>query len=91
MNIVMKIIYHIKNVEKFVEMILFVRKFNYKNIFQLIVAVERDQLARLDDLYQRAKQNGVQDIKMVDSNQIKEIEPNCRVGFLIYNLFSIYL
>jgi len=40
-------------------------------------------LARLDDLFQRATQNGVPDIKMVDSDQIREIEPNCRVGLFV--------
>ncbi|CAF1378350.1 unnamed protein product [Adineta ricciae] len=50
----------------------------YRKCGKIIVAVERDQLARLDDLYQRAKQNGVQDVRMLDSNQIREIEPNCR-------------
>ncbi|CAF1093919.1 unnamed protein product [Adineta steineri] len=50
----------------------------YRKCGKIIVAVERDQLARLDDLFQRATQNGVQDLKMLDSNQIREVEPNCR-------------
>jgi L-2-hydroxyglutarate oxidase LhgO len=50
--------------------------------FQLVVAVEHDQLTRLDELFQRATQNGVQDIRMLDANQIREIEPNCRVSCL---------
>ncbi|CAF1100895.1 unnamed protein product [Rotaria sp. Silwood1] len=50
----------------------------YKKCGKLIVAVERDQLGRLDNLYRQATENGVQDIKMLDSKQIREIEPNCR-------------
>ncbi|CAF3763511.1 unnamed protein product, partial [Rotaria sordida] len=34
----------------------------YKKCGQLIVAVERDQLERLDNIYRQATENGVQDI-----------------------------
>ncbi|CAF3059695.1 unnamed protein product [Rotaria socialis] len=50
----------------------------YKKCGKLIVAVERDQLGRLENIYRQAIQNGVQDVKLLDSNQIRELEPNCR-------------
>lgn len=51
------------------------------------MAVERDQLARLDELYKRATINGVPDIKMIDADQIREIEPNCRVKIFDFCFF----
>ncbi|CAF0760627.1 unnamed protein product [Didymodactylos carnosus] len=53
-------------------------KIPYKKCGKLIVAVTPDQLPRLDDLYQRATQNGVKDVKMIDGKDIKHIEPNCK-------------
>lgn len=53
--------------------------------------MERDQLGRLDDLYQRATQNGVQDMKILNADQIREIEPNCRVrGNIFRRMKSTY-
>ncbi|CAF0852050.1 unnamed protein product [Rotaria sordida] len=37
----------------------------YKKCGKLIVAVERDQLERLDNIYRQATENGVQDVKML--------------------------
>ncbi|GAM18925.1 hypothetical protein SAMD00019534_021000, partial [Acytostelium subglobosum LB1] len=43
---------------------------------KLIVAVNDDELSRLDDIYQRGLTNGVPDLRMVDPAQMKEIEPH---------------
>ena len=49
----------------------------------MIVAVEPDQLPRLDVLYDRGLQNEVPDLRMVGPDEISQIEPNCVVGFLV--------
>jgi len=41
------------------------------------VATNPDQVKILDDLFDRGTKNQVPDLRLVDSNQIKEIEPNC--------------
>ena len=48
--------------------------------FQLIVAVEPEEIPRLDALFERGVQNGVKDLRVVGSAEIKEIEPNCTVS-----------
>ncbi|XP_049276230.1 LOW QUALITY PROTEIN: L-2-hydroxyglutarate dehydrogenase, mitochondrial-like [Rhipicephalus sanguineus] len=49
----------------------------YKNCSQLIVAVEPDEVPRLDVLEERGIKNGVKDLKRLDSREIKSVEPNC--------------
>ena len=48
-------------------------------LFQIIVAVEKKELPQLEKLYQRGLENGVKDLKILDSKQIKEVEPYCEV------------
>lgn len=50
----------------------------YKKCGKLIVAVAKEELPRLEDLYNRGIKNGVPDIQMVDGAKIKEIEPYCQ-------------
>jgi len=50
----------------------------YKKCGKLVVAVEKHELPRLDDLHERAMQNGVPDLQMIEGSQIKEIEPYCQ-------------
>jgi len=52
----------------------------------LIVAVDAEQVARLDNLYDRGVQNEVPDLKVVGSDEIREIEPNCVVNVFTYSL-----
>ena len=47
---------------------------------QLIVAVTPEEIPRLEGLFKRGNENGVKDLKMVESHQIKDYEPNCVVG-----------
>lgn len=42
------------------------------------MAVEQDEVERLDQLYVRAQKNGCT-VSMVDAKTIKEIEPHCQV------------
>ncbi|XP_067142027.1 L-2-hydroxyglutarate dehydrogenase, mitochondrial isoform X2 [Centruroides vittatus] len=50
----------------------------YKKCGKLIVAVDREELPRLDALYERGQKNSVKDLKVVNASEIREIEPNCQ-------------
>ncbi len=50
----------------------------YKNVGKLIVATEESELGRLDDLWVRGQQNGVEGLEKLDAAQIAEREPHCR-------------
>lgn len=45
---------------------------------KLIVATERQEVPRLLDLYDRGIQNGVKDLQLIESNEIRQIEPLCK-------------
>jgi L-2-hydroxyglutarate oxidase LhgO len=50
----------------------------YKNVGKLIVATEENELANLDELYQRGVANGIPGLEIVDEAGIREREPYCR-------------
>lgn len=50
----------------------------YKKVGKLIVATDKIELDRLKDLHDRALKNGVPDLRVVDENGIREIEPHCK-------------
>lgn len=50
----------------------------FKQIGKLIVATEENELGRLDDLWERGLQNGVEGLQMLDADGIREKEPHCR-------------
>ncbi|XP_053689306.1 L-2-hydroxyglutarate dehydrogenase, mitochondrial isoform X1 [Sabethes cyaneus] len=49
----------------------------YKKVGKLIVATNDIEVTRLNDLYERSLANNVPDVKLVDAEGIKEIEPYC--------------
>ena len=49
----------------------------YRNVGKLIVATERSELGRLEDLLNRGRQNGVDGLEMLDAVGIAEREPHC--------------
>ncbi|XP_005109885.1 L-2-hydroxyglutarate dehydrogenase, mitochondrial [Aplysia californica] len=49
----------------------------YKKCGKLIVAVDPDEVSRLEGLLERGQKNGVKDLRMVGPDEIKDIEPNC--------------
>ena len=51
---------------------------------QLIVAVNAEQVSRLDNLYDRGVKNEVPDLKVVGPDEIRDIEPNCVVNTMIF-------
>ncbi len=50
----------------------------YKQVGKLIVATDESELGRLDDLWVRGQQNGVEGLEMLDADGIREREPHCR-------------
>lgn len=52
----------------------------HKKCGKLIVAIEESQIKGLNDLYERGLENGTPDIKMINGNDIKTIEPYCKVS-----------
>ncbi|XP_060605399.1 L-2-hydroxyglutarate dehydrogenase, mitochondrial-like [Ruditapes philippinarum] len=49
----------------------------YNKCGKLIVATEPEEIPRLEALLERGIENGVKDLRMIEGNQIKDIEPNC--------------
>lgn len=64
----------------------------HKKCGKLIVATEESQIKRLIDLYERGLENGTPDIRMVYGNDIKTIEPYCKVNWFTmqFNLSFSY-
>jgi len=52
------------------------------------VATEDSELSRLETLYERAKINNVPDVRLVEKDQIKDIEPYCQVRLFTVTLYS---
>lgn len=52
------------------------RDLPYKEIGKLVVAVRQDELGRMENLYQRARNNHVPDLRKVAKEEIKELEPH---------------
>ncbi|KAJ8341105.1 hypothetical protein SKAU_G00333960 [Synaphobranchus kaupii] len=50
----------------------------YKRCGKLIVAVEREEIPRLNALYERGQKNNVRDLSIIDAKEIREREPYCR-------------
>ncbi|MEU4659353.1 L-2-hydroxyglutarate oxidase [Streptomyces sp. NPDC023723] len=48
----------------------------YREIGKLVMAVREDELGRMANLYTRAKNNHVPDLRKVSADEIKELEPN---------------
>src|ERR1051325_6807649 len=51
------------------------RELPYKETGKLVVAVRQDELGRMENLYQRARNNHVPDLRKVSRDEIKELEP----------------
>ncbi|VDL66173.1 unnamed protein product [Nippostrongylus brasiliensis] len=52
--------------------------FPHKKIGKLIVAVEPEEVPRVEALYERALKNNCKDIKLIDGSQIKEHSAYCK-------------
>ncbi|MGW2282374.1 L-2-hydroxyglutarate oxidase [Streptomyces sp. NPDC001770] len=51
-------------------------KLPYQETGKLVVAVREDELGRMENLYERARNNHVPDLRKISKDEIKEIEPH---------------
>ena len=60
------------------ELLLFCDKFNvqYNLCGKVIVAVNLEEVNRLDALYKRGLENGISDVRIIDSQELKDLEPH---------------
>lgn len=49
----------------------------YDECGKVVVALNQEELPRLEAIYRKAQANGVPDIKLIGPEELKEIEPNC--------------
>ena len=56
----------------------------FRRCGKLIVGFGDEERKRLDALFQRGMDNGVKDIRMIDHDELKAIEPNADGDFAIY-------
>ncbi|WP_245284125.1 L-2-hydroxyglutarate oxidase [Bradyrhizobium sp. Cp5.3] len=49
----------------------------YDECGKLVVALSEDELPRLENIFRKSVGNGVPDIRMLDAEEIRDIEPNC--------------
>ncbi|MBD5654235.1 MAG: FAD-dependent oxidoreductase [Candidatus Eremiobacteraeota bacterium] len=54
------------------------KRLPYNQVGKLIVATDESELGRLQDLWERGQQNGVEGLEMLDANGIAEREPHCK-------------
>jgi L-2-hydroxyglutarate oxidase len=61
------------------ELVEFAKNHNIKHDVcgKLIVAMEESELPQLEKIYQNGLQNGIEDMRKVNADEIKEIEPFC--------------
>ncbi|MER5530616.1 L-2-hydroxyglutarate oxidase [Streptomyces sp. NPDC002677] len=52
------------------------RELPYQEIGKLVVAVREDELGRMENLYQRARNNHVPELRRISREEIKELEPH---------------
>ncbi|MFE9686718.1 L-2-hydroxyglutarate oxidase [Streptomyces sp. NPDC006285] len=52
------------------------RELPYQEVGKLVMAVRQDELSRMENLYQRARNNHVPDLRRLSRDEIKELEPN---------------
>jgi L-2-hydroxyglutarate oxidase LhgO len=49
---------------------------NYEICGKVVVATSEDEIPRLEELYRRGTANGIQGLKMIDADQLRDIEPH---------------
>ncbi|MFF5144977.1 L-2-hydroxyglutarate oxidase [Streptomyces sp. NPDC013157] len=52
------------------------RQLPYDEIGKLVVAVRKDELGRMENLYERAKNNHVPELRKISREEIRELEPH---------------
>ncbi|MBV8750574.1 MAG: L-2-hydroxyglutarate oxidase [Candidatus Eremiobacteraeota bacterium] len=54
------------------------KRIPYRGVGKLIVATDESELGRLQDLYERGIQNGIDGLEILDAKAIAQREPHCR-------------
>lgn len=49
----------------------------YDECGKVVVALQEEELPRLQAIYRKAQANGVPGVRLIGSNELREIEPNC--------------
>jgi L-2-hydroxyglutarate oxidase LhgO len=49
----------------------------YDECGKVVVALEKEELPRLDAIYKKSLANGVPGVRLVEQDELREIEPNC--------------
>lgn len=49
----------------------------YDECGKVVVALQEEELPRLEAIYRKAQANGVPGVRLIGSNELREIEPNC--------------
>ncbi len=58
---------------------------DHKKLGKLIVAVDDGEIEQLEMLWQRAKRNGVEGLRMLSRQDVKQIEPNIRAVAALFS------
>jgi L-2-hydroxyglutarate oxidase LhgO len=58
---------------------------SHKKIGKLIVAIDKNEVKDLRNLFQRGLENGVDDLRLLSKEEIKTLEPNIRAEEAIYS------
>jgi L-2-hydroxyglutarate oxidase LhgO len=48
----------------------------HRRLGKIIVATDKDEVSRLEELYRQGLRNGVSDLTLLSRNEVKELEPN---------------
>lgn len=52
----------------------------YKKCGKVVVAVDEKEVPALETIYKRACINGCKDIRLISGDELRKIEPHCRVS-----------
>jgi L-2-hydroxyglutarate oxidase LhgO len=52
------------------------QKISFKKIGKLIVAVGKEEIPSLEQIYEQGRANGVNELRMIEETELKEMEPN---------------
>lgn len=63
----------------------------YNKCGKLIVATNEVELEILNNLFERGNQNNVKDLKIINKEEIKDIEPYCEVATFFIERVCIFV
>lgn len=60
----------------------------YKRVGKVIVAVNKNEIQKLKNLYERGLENKVRDIRLIGPEELKEIEPHCKGVMAVHSPYT---